>query len=95
MKLYAFIALICLQFLAQPLPAAQSHSEQMTFEECLAHRERVIISLNVNPQNIIPVVNTGIVTITRICTADGSVLITCSKPDQKMVLTMSDRAACR
>lgn len=66
-----------------------SSSIPMNFEACLAKKESVIAALGMSPTDIIPVVNTGILTITRVCTVDGSVLITCSKPDQKMIVTRS------
>lgn len=69
--------------------SADSQSVSMSFEACLAAKERTIASLGVNPRDIIPIVNTNVMTMTRVCTADGSVLITCSKPDSKMVITRS------
>jgi len=68
---------------------ADSQSVSMSFEACLAAKERTIASLGVNSKDIIPIVNTNVMTMTRVCTADGSVLITCSKPDSKMVITRS------
>lgn len=66
----------------------------LSFNNYIAKREQVVASLNVNHRAIAPVVNTGIMTMTRICTADGSVLITCSKPDAKMVFNKSPKS-CR
>lgn len=61
----------------------------VSFDECLARKAQVIASLGVNPRDIIPIVNTAIMTMDRICTVDGSVLITCSKLDRKMAVTKS------
>lgn len=66
-----------------------SRSIDMDFQSCLATRSQVIAQLNVNPRDIIEIVNTGMLTVTRVCTSDGSVLITCSKEDRKMVVTQS------
>jgi hypothetical protein len=66
-----------------------SDSISMSFQDCLSRKTQIVASLNVNPRDIIPIVNTGIMTMDRICTSDGSVLITCSKPDKKMVVTKS------
>ncbi len=68
----------------------QSKTVPMKFSICLATKESTIANLGVSPRNIIPIVNTGILTVTRVCTIDGSVLITCSKLDEHMVITRSD-----
>lgn len=72
---------------ANAKPSSQSIS--MSFEQCISKRESVIASLGVNPRDIKPIVDTGLMTMTRICTNDGSVLITCSSVDQKMIITQS------
>lgn len=71
--------------------AAESTSRAMSFDECQSLQANVIAQLNVPPEDIIHVVNTAILTITRVITADGSVLISCSDPDQKMVITRSTK----
>ncbi|UCP00099.1 hypothetical protein LF844_09885 [Metapseudomonas lalkuanensis] len=68
---------------------ASSTSSHATFEQCEAVKSKVITDLNVPPSQIIPIINTSIMTVTRICTADGSVLISCSREDEKMVVTRS------
>lgn len=77
--------------LSAPANAAvvDTTSVSVSFDECIARRELVIAKLNVNPRDIVPIVNTGILTMTRVCTSDGSVLVSCSKPDSKMVITQS------
>lgn len=70
---------------------AQSKSIPMSFDECQAYQASTIAKLNVPATDIEPVVNSSILTITRVYTADGSVLISCSKPDKKMVVTMSTK----
>jgi len=74
--------------------AASSQTIPLSFEECIARREVVISQMGVSPRDIIPVVNTQIMTVTKVCTVDGSVLVTCSKPDRKMILTKST-SSCR
>lgn len=70
-------------------PALKTTTARASFEECLAVRENVITQFSVSPRNIITILNTNLVTITRLCTVDGSVLISCSRPDEKMVITES------
>jgi hypothetical protein len=83
-----------LVFPAVSFAAASSSTVSLSFEECLARKETVINQLGVNPNDIIPIVNTKIMTMTKLCTADGSVIVTCSKPDRKMVITQSTNS-CR
>lgn len=74
--------------------AANSTTVSMSFDDCIVRREHVINQLGVSPRDIIPIVNTGIMTMTKICTVDGSLIVTCSKPDKKMILTKSTNS-CR
>lgn len=69
----------------------QSKSIPMSFDECQANQANTIAQLNVPASDIEPIVNSSVLTITRVYTADGSVLISCSEPDQKMVVTMSSK----
>ena len=67
---------------------AKSESRAMDFEACKSFTEKSVRDLGV-PYDA--VVRTGILWITRISVSDGAVLITCSKPDGKLVLTQSTR----
>lgn len=69
--------------------AAESTSTPMSFEKCQAAQANTIAQLNVPPGDIVHIVNTSVMTMTRLYTADGSVIITCSAPDNKMVITKS------
>lgn len=89
-KLFKFSFIWCAIALSSPaLGAANSESMTLAFEECIARREAVITQLGISASNIIPIVNTSVMTMTKLCTADGSLIVTCSKPDNKMVLTQS------
>lgn len=63
-----------------------STSRAMSFERCIASIQGVSTELGAAPINI---VETNIVRIVRFNTVDGSVLVTCSRPDRKMVITRS------
>ena len=75
--------------------ANESQSIDMSFEKCLVTKQSTIASLNVKPSDIKEIVNTSILTITKVCTVDGGVLISCSKPDNKMVITRSGSGGCQ
>ena len=71
-----------------PLPAfaqPQSESRSASFDDCLRVIRDTASRFKVTPVNI---VETTELRIVRFNTADGSVLISCSKPDKKMVVTM-------
>lgn len=73
--------------------SAESTSSSMSFEKCQAVQANTIAQLNVPPEDIVHIVNTSELTMTRFYTADGSIIISCSKPDQKMVITKSTESA--
>ena len=82
---------ICLAASAATLPhaaAAQVKTEttDASFEVCLESIRRISTQIGVAPINI---VETDIMRMVRFPTSDGSVLVTCSKPDRKMVVTQS------
>ena len=63
---------------------------EMCFEKCVATRALTIASLNIPPSKTREILSTGMVTMTRICLDDGgSLLITCSTPDNRMIITES------
>jgi len=74
--------------LPNPSRAAEVTSEtrSISFEECLALIRQMATEFAVAPVNI---VETNDLRIVRFLTVDGSVLVTCSRLDQVMVVTMS------
>lgn len=68
--------------------AQESTSKSMSFEECLQTIQRTASQLGVAPINI---VETTEMRMVRFPTRDGSVLVTCSRPDRKMVMTVSKK----
>lgn len=69
-----------------PAYAVESTSVSASFDKCLATIRKTSSDLGIAPINI---VETNIMRMVRFPTSDGSVLITCSKPDQRMVVTKS------
>ena len=68
--------------------AQQSTTKTMSFEDCLLLIRNTSTQLGVAPVNIVETSDTRMV---RFPTADGSVWVTCSRADRKMVLTLSTR----
>ena len=58
----------------------------MSFADCGKVIQRTAEQLGTTPINIVETTDLRMV---RFPTVDGSVLVTCSRPDEKMVLTVS------
>ena len=66
-----------------------SESRSMDFDECKKLQASTLLSSVGTKTKIFSTVTTDVLTSIRVCTADGSVLLSCSKPDNKMVVTKS------
>jgi hypothetical protein len=79
-----------------PLPAApsavSSDTRPMDFASCNAVVRSLILTLAGTGRTRV-IVASPMLTLTRICTDDGSVLVTCSAPDRRMVRTSSPGTA--
>lgn len=64
----------------------RSESKPMDFDDCLRSIRLLAESIGQAPINI---VETDILRMVRFASSDGSVLVTCSRPDQKQVITTS------
>lgn len=75
--------------------AVESSSKSMSFEQCKSAQQQMGSALAGTQYKVIPIVKTNIVSIERFCANDGSVIVTCSKPDQNMTVTRStNRKGC-
>ena len=72
---------------------SQRETQSMSFDACLAAKAQKIASLQVRPQDIVLLVNTSDLTISQICTAEGSMLITCNRSNHQMVTTQFPHSA--
>ena len=66
--------------------AQESTSQVMSFSDCLKVIRNTSQQLGIAPRNI---VETNDLRMVKFVTSDGHVLVTCSRPDRKMVLTIS------
>lgn len=66
-----------------------TQSKAMDFDSCKKLQSSIALSAIGTPTKVISTINTDILTSIRVCTVDGSVLISCSGPDSKMVATQS------
>ena len=74
----------------------KSESSNMDFSVCIQQQVEFSEAISSSGNyKVIPIVDTNILSIVRFCTNDGSVIHTCSAPDNKMVVTMStNREGC-
>lgn len=72
-------------------PTASSSAVSMPMSQCLATVESTVRSLAVGWKDVRRIVNSPETSMTKICTVDGSVIITCSAPDAKMVTTRGSK----
>lgn len=86
-RIIAFMAMLAAGATANA--AANSTSTPMSFEKCKATQEATISQLGVSEGDIARLVSTSDMSMIKIYVADGSVLVTCSRPDQTMVTTKS------
>lgn len=83
-------ALIALSLLIFTIPAAEAletQTQSMSFEACLGVIRNIASQFATAPINI---AETNDMRIVRFVTDDGSVLVTCSRPDHKMIVTKSN-----
>jgi hypothetical protein len=67
--------------------AQESTTKRMSFEDCQKTILSAASDLGVAP---VTIVETNDLRMVRFSVADGSVLVTCSRPDRKMVFTFSN-----
>lgn len=67
----------------------KSGSTSMDFAECVKQQTAWSDFMNAKGYKVVPIVINDQATIIRYCTDEGSVIITCSNPDQKRVVTQS------
>ncbi len=86
--------LCCLGLFCITAYAMETKKISMSYTECLSRKEVVVSQLGVRASDIIPIVNSSIMNVTKYCTLDGSIILTCSKPDNSMII-VSSPSKCR
>lgn len=74
----------------------KSESSNMDFSTCLLQQAEFSEAVSSSGNyNVIPIVDTDILSMIKFCTNDDSVIHTCSEPDNKMIVTIStNREGC-
>ena len=78
----------------RPTPTPQAtrteppeQSIPMPFDQCIASVNRTLDTLPMQRRNASHIIDSGQITLTKICTSDGTVLIACSKAEQTMLIS--------
>lgn len=71
---------------ATPLPTT---TRSMSFAACQQTLRQTIQTMGVLPWDVMRIIDTDGYSVSRVCTSDGSILITCNGPDRKMAVTKS------
>ena len=79
---------------AKKTMVSDTTSQNMDFASCKQKQAAMILELAGTNYKTDTIVNSGDMTMIRVCTDDGSVLITCSHADNKMIVKKSDGANC-
>lgn len=74
----------------------ESKSAEMDFSTCMLQQAEFSDAISSSGNyRVIPIVDTSVLSIVRLCANDGSVIHTCSAPDNKVVITRStNREGC-
>ena len=60
----------------------------MPWDDCLAFKAEMQAKLDVGPRKVIDIVNSASLTVTRLCTSQGAVSISCSKANQTLIVSV-------
>ncbi len=67
---------------------AETLTRQMGWDECLAAKAEMQAKLDVVPRKVIDIVSSASLAVTRLCTSEGAVAISCSKSSQILMVTV-------
>ena len=93
MKHPMLLAIVAVVGLAQSTFATKAdvvflEYKTMSFENCIAATEHMIVQQGGPFNRVLRVIRTDNVWVTKIIADDGNFIITCSEPDQKMLVQM-------
>jgi len=60
----------------------------MGWDDCLAAKAEMQARLDVVPRKVIDIVSSASLAVTRLCTSEGAVAISCSKSARTLVVTV-------
>jgi hypothetical protein len=81
-------ACLVLALAAVPGARAETETKPMGWDDCLAAKAEMQARLDVGPRKVIDIVTSAALNVTRLCTRDGAVAISCSKENQTLIVTV-------
>ena len=67
---------------------AETGVKSMLWDDCLATKAEIQARLDVGPKKVIDIVKSSALDVTRLCTKEGTVAISCSKPNQTLIVSI-------
>jgi hypothetical protein len=67
---------------------AETETTFMLWDDCLAAKAEMQARLDVGPQKVIDIVKSAALDVTRLCTREGTVAISCSKANQTLIVSV-------
>ena len=67
---------------------AETETRPMPWDDCLATKAEMQARLDVGPQKVIEIVKSAALDVTRLCTKEGTVAISCSRANQTLIVSV-------
>lgn len=67
---------------------AETATRKMGWDDCLAAKAEMQAKLDVVPRKVIDIVSSASLAVTRLCTSQGAVAISCSKSAEILIVTV-------
>ena len=67
---------------------AETEVKPMLWDDCLAAKAEMQSRLDVGPKKVIDIVKSAALDVTRLCTKEGTVAISCSKVNQTLIVSV-------
>jgi hypothetical protein len=67
---------------------AETEVKPMLWDDCLAAKAEMQARLDVGPKKVIDIVKSAALDVTRLCTKEGTVAISCSKANQTLIVSV-------
>jgi hypothetical protein len=67
---------------------AETRTTSMPWEDCLAAKAEMQARLDVGPKKVIDIVKSAALDVTRLCTKEGTVAISCSKANGTLIVSV-------
>ncbi len=66
----------------------ETETRQMAWDDCLIAKAEMQAKLDVVPRKVIDIISSSALAVTRLCTSEGAVSISCSKTNQTLIVTV-------